>query len=44
MELLKERIGTLKEMMNYLLVSASAPDNLWDEAILYVCHLQNIIS
>ena len=35
---------TLKEIMNYLLVSASTPDNLWGEAILFACHLQNIIS
>ena len=34
---------TLKEMMNSLLVSASAPDNLWGEAILYACYLQNRI-
>ena len=35
---------TLKEMMNSLLVSASAPDNLWGEAKLSTCHLQNRIS
>ena len=35
---------TLKEMMNSLLVSALTPDNLWGEAILFVCHLQNRIS
>ena len=35
---------TLKEMMNSLLVSASAPNNLWGEAILPACHLQNRIS
>ena len=34
---------TLKEMMNSLLVSASAPNNLCGEAILYACHLQNRI-
>ena len=34
----------LKEMMNSLFVSASAPNNLWGEAILSVCHLQNRIS
>ena len=34
---------TFKEMMNSLLVSASAPNNLWGEAILFVCHLQNRI-
>ena len=33
----------LKEMMNSLLVSASTPNNLWGEAILSACHLQNII-
>ena len=31
---------TLKEMMNYLLVSSSAPNNLWGEAILFACHLE----
>ena len=35
---------TLKEMMNSLFVSASAPNNLWGEAILLACHLQNRIS
>ena len=35
---------TLKEMMNSLLVSASAPNNLWGEAILSSCHLQNRIT
>jgi hypothetical protein len=34
---------TLKEMMNAMLVSSSAPDNLWGEAILSACHLQNRI-
>ena len=34
---------TLKEMMNFVLVSASAPNNLWGEAILSAYHLQNII-
>ena len=34
----------LKEMMNSLLVSASALDNLWGETILSACHLQNRIS
>ena len=32
---------TLKEMMNSLPDSALAPDNLWDKAILFACHLQN---
>ena len=34
---------TLKEMMNSLLVSASTPNNMWGEAILSACHLQNRI-
>ena len=34
---------TLKEMINSLLVSASTPNNLWGEAILSTCHLQNRI-
>ena len=34
---------TLKEMMNSLLVSTSAPNNLWGEAILSACHLKNRI-
>ena len=39
----KRKNRTLKEMMNSLLVSASAPNNLWGEAILSACHLQNRI-
>ena len=35
---------TLKEMMNSLLVSASSHNNMWGEAILSACHLQNRIS
>jgi hypothetical protein len=31
-------------MMNVMLVSFSAPNNLWGEAILSACHLQNKIS
>ena len=31
---------TLKEMMNSMLVSSNAPDNLWGETILSACHLQ----
>jgi len=34
----------LKEMMNVMLVSSSAPDNLWGEVILSAYHLQNKIS
>src|ERR1044072_4190668 len=34
---------TLKNMMNSMLISASAPDNLWGEAILSACLLQNRI-
>ena len=34
---------TLKEMMNALLVSSNAPNNLWGEALLSACHLQNRI-
>ena len=30
-------------MMNSLLVNALAPNNLWGEAILFACHLQNRI-
>ena len=32
---------TLKEMMNAMLVSSGASLNLWGEAILFVCHIQN---
>ena len=32
---------TLKEMMNSILVNASALDNLWGEATLSTCHLHN---
>ena len=34
---------TLKEMMNALLVSSSAPNNLLREALLTACFLQNRI-
>ena len=34
---------TLKMMMNSLLFSASTPNNLWVEAILFAYHLQNRI-
>ena len=33
---MKEKNRTLKEMMNVMLVSSSAPDNLWGEAILSI--------
>ena len=39
----KRKNKTLKEMMNSLLVSASAPNNLWGTTILSTCHLQNRI-
>ena len=32
---------TLKEMMNAMLISSSVPDNLWGEALLTACFLQN---
>jgi hypothetical protein len=31
-------------MMNVMLVNSSTPDNLWGEAILSACYLQNKIS
>ena len=34
---------TLKEMMNAMLVSSAAPNNLWGEALLSACFLQNRI-
>ena len=34
---------TLIEMMNAILVSSGAPLNLWGEAILSACHIQNKI-
>ena len=34
---------TLKEMMNVMLVSSRASLNLWEEAILSACHIQNRI-
>ena len=39
----KRKNKTLKEMMNSLFVSASAPNNLRGEAVLSACHLQNRI-
>ena len=40
----KRKNRTLKEMINSLLVSASTPNNMWGEAIVSACHLQNRIS
>ncbi|OMO89770.1 Integrase, catalytic core [Corchorus capsularis] len=34
---------TLKEMMNAMLVSSNAHDNLWGKALLSTCHVQNRI-
>jgi transposase InsO family protein len=34
---------TLKEMMNVMLVSSDAPNNLWGEALLTACFVQNRI-
>ncbi|RVX05571.1 Copia protein [Vitis vinifera] len=34
---------TLEEMMNAMVVSSGAPLNLWGEAILSACHIQNKI-
>ena len=34
---------TLKEMMNALLVSSYAPNNLWGKSLLTACFLQNTI-
>ena len=39
----RKKNRTLKEIMNAMLVSSLTPDNLWDKAILSVCHLQNRI-
>ena len=35
---------TLKEMMNVMLVSSGASSNLWGEAILFACRIQNRIT
>ena len=43
-EVAERKNRTLKDMMNSLLVSASAPNNLWGEAILSACDLHNRIS
>ena len=32
-----ERNNTIKEMMNAMFISSSAPDNLWGEALLTAC-------
>ena len=34
---------TFKEMMNAMLVSSAAPNNLWGEALLSACFIQNRI-
>ena len=43
-EVVERKNRILKEMMNSLFVSASAPNNMWGQAILFACHLQNRIS
>ena len=35
---------TLKEMMNFMLLSSSASNNLWGEAVLYACYILNRVS
>ena len=39
----KRKNRTLKEMMNDMLVSSGAYLNMWGEAILFACHIQNRI-
>jgi len=39
----RKKNKTLKEMMNDMLVSSSAPNNLWGEALLTACFIQNRI-
>ena len=39
----KRKNKTLKEMMNVMLISYSAPDNLYEETLLTTCFLQNWI-
>ena len=40
----ERKYRTHKEIMNVLLVSSSAPNNLWGEVLLTACFLQNRIS
>jgi len=42
MVLLKEK-NRLKNIMNAMLISSDIPLNLWGEAILSACHIQNRI-
>ena len=39
----KRKNRTLKEMMNVMLISSNSPNNLWGEALLTTCFLQNRI-
>jgi len=39
----ERKYRTLKEMMNAMLISSNALDNIWGEAILTICFLQNRI-
>ena len=39
----ERKIRTLKEMMNVMRVSSGPTLNLWGEAILSACHIQNMI-
>ena len=34
---------TLEEIMNVMLISSNAPDNLWGKSLLTTCFLQNRI-
>jgi len=36
-EVAERKNRTLKEMMNAMLISSSAPDNLWGETLLTAC-------
>jgi hypothetical protein len=41
MDLLKEKIGPLVDMINAMLLNAKLPNNLWGEALLTACHIHN---
>ena len=43
-EIAERKNKTLKEMTNAMLVSSGLSSNMWEEAILSTCHIQNKVS
>jgi len=39
--IVKRKNKTLMDMVNAMLISYGLPNNLWDEALYYACHILN---